>query len=576
MTYILGINAAYHESSACLVKDGKVVAMIEEERITRIKRAKEALVDNPDVLPWKSISFCLEQAGIELSDIDYIGFSIDPEKRLKMNKAHVHPYSLLKNSFGTPEGENIFYEKSMSIEKTLHKYGFKGKFTFLSHHDCHAASAFLVSPFKKAAVLVVDGIGEFDSTTLYSGIDTQLKKIKTFSFPHSLGFLWEKMCKYLGFSEYDSCKLMGLASYGNPEIYQEKMTRLITIEENGFFAINDIVACLRNEEFTHLEKLFELPRQYERVRTINEETQKYADLAAALQKVTEEIITKLACFLKKRTGLSNLCIAGGVALNCVANNNLAEAKLFEKIFIQPVAHDAGTALGACYIIWNILLGNKRTYEFDSPFLGSEFSSSEVKELLKRIGLHHVPLENIEEKTASLLASGKVVGWFQGKMEVGPRALGNRSILFDPRRKDAVKLLNEKVKHREPFRPFCPSVLADRAEDWFTFDSSVEQPARYMLAAVTVKESKKDSVPAIVHVDGTARIQLVYPKSNASFYRLINEFEKITGVPMLLNTSFNDQEPIVCTPQDAFATFLKTNIDYLVIGNFLVSRDGSYE
>ena len=575
MTYVLGINSAYHESSACLIKNGKVVAMAEEERFTRIKHAKKARVDNPDDLPWKSISFCLEQAGIELPEVDYVGFSIDPKERIKMNKEHVHPYCILKNSFGTLEGEEIFYEKSKSVEKNIYMAGFKGKFIFLSHHDCHAASTFLVSPFKKAAILVIDGIGEFDSTTLYSGNDKQLKKIKAIFFPNSLGFLWEKVCKYMGFSEYDSCRLMGLASYGDPHVYWEKMARLVSVEDNGLFTINDAFACLRNEEFNQLEKLFELPKRHESVRIVNEDTQRYADLAATLQKITEEIIVKLARFLKSETGSSNLCIAGGVALNCVANNKIAEAKIFDKLFIQPAANDASTALGACYLIWNTLLGNNRTYEFESPFLGPEFSPMEVKDLLKRRGLNYEYVEHIEEKTALLLASGNVVGWFQGRMEVGPRALGNRSILFDPRRKDAVKHLNEKVKHREPFRPFCPSVLSDKVGDWFTFDSCAEQPARYMLVAVSVVESKRVLVPAIVHVDGTARIQIVNSQSNLLFYKLIKEFEKITGVPILLNTSFNDQEPIVCTPQDALATFLKTNIDYLVIGNYLISRRNNH-
>ncbi|MDP6845841.1 MAG: carbamoyltransferase C-terminal domain-containing protein [Candidatus Nanoarchaeia archaeon] len=569
MTYILGLNSAYHESSVCLIKDGEIVAIAEEERFNRKKHGKSARTDNPDELPVKALNYCLEKAGITLTDVHYVGYSLNPKVRLQKNANHKHPYKVTSEDFGTKEGEELFYQKNLEVENKVKELGFSGRFLYLNHHDCHAASSYIVSEFKEAAVMVVDGIGEFESTTLYKGTGNKLEKIQSLEFPNSLGFLWEKLSKYLGFSEYDACKVMGLASYGDSKVFQDRIRKLIDVKENGTFTIDDTIIQFRNEDYSGLESLFGLDKRSEPVRKVGKRTQDYADLAAALQEVTEEVVIKLARTIKDETGAKNLCLSGGVALNCVANGKLLEERIFEDVFVQPAANDAGTALGAAFYIWNQVLNKPRESIFDSACLSAEFSDEEIKNTLDEGSLSYELVEDVTKKAAQLLAEGNVVSWFQGAMEVGPRALGNRSILCDPRKKDAVALLNHKVKHREAFRPFCPSVLVDKASEWFDLNGTIPSPAKYMLSAFNVLDYRKGIIPAVTHVDGTARIQAV--QKDTKYYRLIEEFEKLTGVPVVLNTSFNDQEPIVCNPEDAVKTFLKTRIDYLVIGNFIVSR-----
>ncbi len=571
MTYILGLNSAYHESSACLIKDGLLVAIAEEERFNRKKHAKAARVDNPDELPMKALEYCLEKAGITFDQIDFVGYSLNPEVRLRRNTQHQHPYEVTPGDFGTKEGETTFYQKNLEVEQKIRYLGFKGKFFYLNHHDCHAASSYFVSAFDDAAVIVVDGIGEFESTTWYQGAGNKLRKSGSIEFPHSLGFLWEKVCKYLGFGEYDACKVMGLASYGDPTRYQEDFHKLITINPDGNFTIDDRIIQFRNNNYAGLEALFGLRKREESIKEVNTQTQPYANLAAAMQEITNDILVKLARTIQKETGARQLCLAGGVALNCVANGKLLEERIFEEIFIQPAAHDAGTSLGAAFYIWNQILNQPKKYVFDGAGLSAEYSEQEIKEALDKSAWRYTYEPPVARKTAELIADGKVVAWFQGAMELGPRALGNRSILCDPRKKDAVALLNHKVKHREPFRPFCPSVLADKATEWFEVDDKRPSPAKYMLAAFKVLEQQREIIPAVTHVDGTARIQMVESGSQQKYYELIKQFEILTGVPVLLNTSFNDQEPIVCSPADAIDTFLKTKIDYLVLGNFIVSR-----
>jgi len=568
MTYILGINSVYHESSACIIKDGKMIAAAEEERFNRIKHAKEARVDNADELPLNAIDFCLKKAGITLADVEHVGYSFNPEKRLQKNKEHTHPYDIAPGDFGTIKGEQIFFQKNKNVETKIREQGFRGTFSYLDHHDCHAASSFFVSRFDDAAVLVIDGIGEFETTTMYKGRGNKLEKLELIEFPHSLGFLWEKMCKYLGFTEYDACKVMGLASYGDAAAYRQAFERFVQIENDGHFTIDDRITQFRNDSFENLESLFGLDKRTEPVKDVTSMTQKYADVAAALQNITEEIVIKLARTAKEKTGSKKLCLSGGVALNCVTNGKLLEEKLFDDIFIQPAASDAGTSLGAAYYIWNQLLDKPREYVFKSPFLGPVYTEQQIKQALDSNRLTYTRVD-APQTAARLLTDGNLVAWFQGAMELGPRALGNRSLLCDPRRKDAVALLNHKVKHREPFRPFCPSVLAEKASEWFDVDNV--SMSEYMLGAFRVLPSRKEIIPAVVHVDDTARIQAVEKETNTKYHALISAFEKLTGVPVLLNTSFNDSEPIVCSPQDAINTFLKTQIDYLLMGDFLVSR-----
>ena len=570
MTYICGLNSAYHESSVCLIKDGQIIAIAEEERFNRKKHAKPARVDNPDELPLEALNYCLKKAGITFDEVDYVGYSLNPKVRLNRNIQHQHPYEVTPGDFGSKEGEELFYQKNIEVEQKVKELGFNGRFFYLNHHDCHAASSYFVSAFNKAAVLVVDGIGEFESTTLYQGRGNTLNKLGGIVFPNSLGFLWEKICKYLGFSEYDACKVMGLASYGNPDVHRNQLRSFVHVQEDGSFTIDDRITQFRNEDYAKLEELFGFEKRGNPVRALDGETKKYADVAAALQELTEEVVIKLARWLKRKTGAKQLCLSGGVALNCVANGKLLEERIFDDVFIQPAAHDAGTALGAAFYVWNQVQENPRSYVFNSPFLSAEFSDEEIRAALEKSGLTYEKSDAIEIKTAELLNDGNVIAWFRGAMEIGPRALGNRSLLYDPRRTNAVALLNEKVKHREPFRPFCPSVLEEKASEWFVISGN-PTPAKYMLMACKVREEKRSKIPAVTHVDGTARIQTVERKVNPSYYRLLQEFEKLTGVPVLLNTSFNDQEPIVCTPQDAINTFLKTGIDYLIMGDYIVTR-----
>jgi carbamoyltransferase len=564
MTYILGINSAYHESSACLIKDGKIVAVAEEERFNRKKHAKPARIDNPDELPINAINFCLEKAGITLKDVAYIANSFSPAKRLR-NIDFNEP--VVEGSWGSISGEGLFYQRLRQIPSRLSRfYGVdvSRKFHWVDHHTSHAGSAYFVSPFNEAAVLVVDGIGEIESTTLYSGKRNKLTRIKSINYPHSLGFLWEKLSKFLGFTEYDGCKVMGLASYGNPRRYYKQLRGFVKINEKDF-NIDHSVVRFRVNDYSRLEKFLGKKREP------NEEIEeRHADIAAALQKITEEILLNLINYLHKLTGLKNLCLAGGVALNCVANSVLKEKSYFENIYIQPVAHDAGTAIGAAYFIWNQQLGNPPSFVMNHVYFGPEYSNKEIKKILEQNNLKFKKQEEIEKSAAKLLSEGNIIGWFQGRMEVGPRALGNRTLLADPRNPKMRDILNMKVKHREYFRPFAPSVLIEKTEDWFRIPKK-SLSSDFMLFAYDVYEDKRKVIPAVTHVDGTSRIQTVRKETNPRYYKLIKEFEKLTGVPIVLNTSFNDREPIVCSPQDAVNTFLKTRIDYLAIGNFLVSR-----
>src|SRR3989344_3367883 len=564
MTYILGLNSAYHESSACLIKDGKIIAAVEEERFNRKKQSKYARVDNPDELPINAIDFCLKKTGITLKDVDHIGFSFSPAKRLR-NKYFEE--KVTAGSWGSNEGEDLFYQKLMQIPQKLSElYGInvKGKFRWIDHHTSHAGSAFFVSPFEEAAILVVDGIGEFESTTLYKGKGNKIKRIRSITYPHSLGFLWEKLSQFLGFSEYDACKVMGLASYGNPKKYYNQLMSFVKVNSRDFNIDHNVVK-FRIDDYRELEKLLGSKRQP------NEEIEeRHADIAAALQRITEEILIKLANYIYRETRLENICLAGGVALNCVANSVLIEKTPFTNIYIQPVAHDAGTAIGAAYFIWNQQLGNPRSFVMNHSYFGPDYSKEEIIKVLEENNLKFTEPEDIEKTAAKLVSEGNVVGWFQGKMEMGPRALGNRTLLADPRNPKIRDILNMKVKHREYFRPFAPSVLMDKAEDWFRIPKK-SISSDFMLFAYDVFGDKKLLIPAVTHVDGTSRIQTVREETNPKYYKLIQEFEALTGVPIVLNTSFNDREPIVCSPQDAVNTFLKTRIDYLAIGDFLLSR-----
>jgi carbamoyltransferase len=571
-TYILGVNCAYHESSACILRDGELVAVVEEERFSRIKHAKSSKPHNADKLPQQAIAFCLKQAGLDsLNQVQYIGYSFEPQSRLNQNNNYISPYPIPTNDFGTQEGEQLFYAANLRVESQLRDMGFTGEFYYLDHHDCHAASCFFVSQYDAAAVLVIDGIGEFESTTYYIGQDNRLQQIGQLEFPNSIGLLWEKISLYLGFSVYDASKVMGLSSYGNPQTFQQEIKQILTIHDDGTFSVKDEIVQMRNGNCSPLQTIFGLTPRTEPVTEITPQTQGYADVAVALQIATEEIFIRLAKKLRQQTGLKHLCMAGGVALNCVANGYLSYAKVFENFYVQPAANDAGTAIGAAYLIWHHQLKQPRLPVSKSPYLGPEYSDLEIEAILQQHGLIYEHRDDIEAITAQLLTQGHVISWFQGRMELGPRALGNRSLLADPRHEAIVPLMNVKVKHRERFRPFCPSVLAERAYEWFELPRPLPEIADYMLGAFKVLPDKKHLIPAVVHFDGTCRIQTVHQETNPRYHCLLSELEKLTGIPIVLNTSFNDREPIVCSPQDAVHTFLKTEIDYLAIGNFLLAK-----
>jgi carbamoyltransferase len=571
--YILGLNAAYHESAACLVEDGQVRIAIEEERLNRRKHGKFSTPESAVILPWRSIKACLDHEGIRIEDVAHVGYSFNPHvlqagvEAWRRDDAHKHDWELEETSYQTGEGGLKFLEGVLSAKKQMiEKAGFRGEFHFLSHHACHAASAFHVSPFDEAAVLVVDGIGEWASTSLYHGAGRHLQKLRELTFPNSLGFVWEKMCRYLGFSRYDASKVMGLAAYGDASKTIEAFSALMT--DRTTLKVDPDVLRHESPDFSSIEKLFGLPRRSEPVDFGVDAWRGYVDVAAGLQCLTEQAL--FAILESFDPGVyRHLCLAGGVALNCAANGKIVRSKRFDDVFIQPAAHDAGTALGAAFLIWNEILGNERSYVFTNAYLGPEYSDEEVERILRHTSLSHRRVD-ITKEVARLLANGKIVGWFQGRMEWGPRALGNRSLLADPRNDGIRELMNVKVKHRERYRPFCPSILAERAGEWLDTGGDVDAN-KYMLTTSMVHPAKRHLIPAVIHEDGTVRAQLVSAADNPRYHELIREFEAISGVPLLLNTSFNDSEPIVCSPQDAIKTFMKTGIDHLALGTYLVSK-----
>jgi carbamoyltransferase len=566
--YILGINSAYHEPAACLIKDGRIVAAVEEERFTRVRHGKPANLQNPQEVPENSIRYCLETAGIKACDLAKIAYSFVPEKRLAHNMGIGE--ETFSGGAGSKEGEQKFFELLQSVPGVLSgmlDLDITDRFVWLEHHACHASSAFYVSPFDQAAILSLDGIGEATCTWFGRGDDTRITTLRELEYPSSLGLLWTKFSRFLGFGEYGQWKVMGLAGFGDSERYYTKLRGFVDFDDQGNFTIDPKILQLRVNRFDAFENLFGLHREPEAPIKNHHE-----DVAAALQKITNEMFLSFASFLHHETGLNKLCLSGGVALNCVANRVLIEKGPFEEVFIQPAANDAGTALGACYYVWNHLLGNPRGQVMDHAFLGPAFSHPDTDSALKGIDYTQVSGKQkdggVAATVARLLANGEIVAWYHGRMEFGPRALGHRSILADPRRADIVYTLNDKVKHREFFRPMAASVLTERAEEWFVIERPTPSDA-FMLTARSVRDDKMGSIPAVTHVDGTCRIQRVNNETNPRYYKLLEEFEKLTGVPMLLNTSFNDREPIICTPEDAVATCQKGGIRYLFIEDDLI-------
>jgi len=594
--YILGISAFYHDSAACLIKDGEIIAAVQEERFTRKKHDSE--------FPHHSITYCIKEAKISPLDIEKIVFYEKPFikfERLIETYLAFAPKGFLSFLSAMPIWikDKLFQKANLinALNKTLgDKVDWKERLLFSEHHLSHAASAFYPSPFKKAAILTLDGVGEWTTTSLAIGNDKSIKVIKEIHFPHSLGLLYSAFTYFTGFKvnsgEY---KVMGLAPYGQPKYADLIKKHLIKIADDGSFQLDmqyfDYATGLKmtNKKFN---ALFDgPPRQSE-----SKLTQREMDLAASIQKVTEEVVIKLAKNIAKETGEKNLCLAGGVALNCVINGILVREKIFENIWIQPAAGDAGGALGGALSVWYLRFAKDRKISpqpdsMNGTYLGPEYTDDEIKQVLDKCGAKYYKLSesNLIKKVATLISQGKAIGWMQGRMEFGPRALGGRSIIADPRSPQMQKQLNLKVKYRESFRPFAPSILNEQLSKWFKLDSI----SPYMLLVADIKDEKRQimtkeenalfgvdrlniprsEVPAVTHIDYSARIQTVHKETNLKYYLLISKFFEITGCPIVVNTSFNVRgEPIVCSPKDSYKCFMGTDMDALAIGNFLLIKD----
>ena len=595
MTAILGISAFYHDSSATLLKDGKIIAAAQEERFTRIKHDSS--------FPYNSIISVLEIGNTSLSDVDHIIFYEKPflkfERLLETYVAFAPKgFKQFTKSMPIWLSEKLFQKKLLkdnlkSIDK---KFIIGKKLMFSEHHFSHAASAFYPSPFKEAIILTADGVGEWATTTVAIGNNNKLEIVKEIHFPHSLGLLYSAFTYFTGFKvnsgEY---KLMGLAPYGNPIFVDKIKKRLIDIKEDGSFRLNQDYfnystgLTMTNEKFNNIFGI--KPRKSE-VEPIN---QIHMDIAASIQKVTEEVILSITKSLRKEFKIPNLCLAGGVALNCVANGKILESKIFDKIWIQPASGDAGGSLGAALALWYNEFKNSRLLpkedDMQGSYLGPEYSNEQIKNHLDKLGAKFEILndDDLIDRTTDDLKDDKAIGWFQGRMEFGPRALGNRSIIGNPQSENMQKNLNLKVKFRESFRPFAPSILLDDAPEWF----NINEKSPYMLLVSKIKDEKKikmtdkekklfgidklnvkrSSVPAVTHVDYSARIQTVDEQINYKYAKLLKKFKEKTNCPMIVNTSFNIRgEPIVNTPEDAFRCFMGTNLDRLAIGNCYLLKE----
>jgi carbamoyltransferase len=558
----LGVNSVYHESSAALVRDGQVVAAAEEERFNRRKHGKPALIDNADHLPVESIRFCLRQAGVTGADVDAVAYSFDPDLRRELFR----PDPLGEpGGWGSEEGEAEFLAALDRVPDRLAEVlgdDVTGRLRWVPHHVAHAASAYYPSGFDSAGVLVADGIGEAATTVLYAGEGGRLTKLEELLYPHSIGFLWEKLSGFLGFSEYDASKVMGLAGYGDPHAFEPAFGKFVDLDATLFAADPDVLR-FRLPDIEPLRQLLGDPRRSGPIES------RHADIAAALQETTNWTMLRLATHLHGLHPTPNLCLAGGVALNCTANYLVKERSPFARTYVPPAPHDAGTAVGAALHVAATESASGPTGPV-TTYLGPGYAEEEILAAVDAAGLTARRSPDIAAEVARLIANGNVVGWFQDRMELGPRALGNRSLLADPRDPGMRQVINRKVKHREEFRPFAPSVLAEEADAWFELGRPSRSYAA-MLFTCPVRPDKAARIPAVLHVDGTARAQTVDRADNPRYHRLISAFADLTGVPTVLNTSFNDSEPIDCSPVDALRTFLGTRIDAVALGDHLVER-----
>ncbi|NQS90224.1 carbamoyltransferase [Patescibacteria group bacterium] len=554
--YILGIGGISHDGSACILEDGNLLAAAEEERFTRVK--------HQGGYPKKVIEYCLKKAGISKRDISYIGIYMDYRKRL-FKKLGFHGAMMFKKTvtaISRTVHETEILGNILIMERELKRAFPNAKIHFIDHHICHAASAFFVSPFNDAAILIADNLGELATTFLGIGQDAKISKLSEVRYPNSLGVFYSLITGFLGFTVGDAeYKVMGLASYGKPE-YLDSFREILTINGPGSFELN-----AKYISYGKLTKKFYKRFGYPRVPE-SEISEHHKNLAASLQARLEEVIFELASHLYGVTKKDNLIYGGGIALNSVLNGKLFKNTPYKKIYIQPAPGDNGASMGSAYYIYHQILEGGRTFELDHPYWGPEYYDNEILYELNKNKMKYEICESSSTRAAELIRQGKIVGWFQGRMEWGPRALGNRSILADPTRADMQDIVNKFVKHREDFRPFAPSVLEERASEYF----EISQPDPFMLFVVDVLPEKKNSIPAVVHVDGSARVQTVNKDTNPRYWELINEFGRLSGVPVVLNTSFNVRgEPIVMTPRDALRCFYSTGMDYLFLGNYLVSK-----
>jgi len=562
--FILGISCYYHDAAACLVRDGLVVAAAEEERFNRDKHYSG--------FPRNAIRYCLNEARINADQVDYVVFYEKPF--IKFNRILETYISQWPRSFGSFRRAIPLWLKSrLNMRKQISKELDidEDKIFFGDHHLSHAASAFLVSPFEEAAIFTVDGVGEWSTTTIGYGKGSHIRIDKEIKFPHSIGLLYSAITSYLGFRVNDAeWKVMGLAPYGEPK-YVDKFLDLVDIKEDGSFRLNMKYFSYHYSPEESINQRFENHFGRPKRQKEQEIDQFYTDIAASGQKVVEDLIVKIASNMHKTYNTDYLTIAGGVGLNSVANWRIMQKTGFKDIFIQPAAGDSGGALGAAVGFYTLTLGRPRKYRMEHALLGPGYTDEEIQAMLDSFKANYKKInseEKLIEETAKMLADNKVIGWFQGRLEFGPRALGNRSILANPKNPDMKEILNSKVKFREKFRPFAPSVTQEDASKYF--DIFIDAP--YMLLIPDVYPEKRNLLPAITHVDGTARLQMVDKKTNPRYHKLLNAFKKIAGVPVLLNTSFNVRgEPIVLSPTDAYSCFMRTGIDALVMGNFLLTE-----
>ena len=580
---ILGINAYHGNASAALVCDGQLVAAVEEERFNRVKYAAG--------FPAAAIRYCLKEAGIALSDIDHVAVPRNPYARLATKLF----YAIQMPSFARERARVM--TKFTGIPEALAQAfdsdpaKLKAKFHRIEHHQAHLASSYFVSPFEEAALLSADGLGDFASTMWGTGRGNRMHIDGAIAFPHSLGLYYSAVTQYLGFLKFgDEYKVMGLGAYGQPG-YTEAFRDIVRFNENsGEFGFR-----LGLQYFTHhktgpemswaeadktptLGKMFsdEMGKRLGAPARRPEEPldQRHMDLASSLQARLEEVYLGMLKKLAACTNAKAVCLAGGVAFNCVANGKIFDSTPFEKVYVHPAAGDAGLAVGAAFYVWHQTLGQPRSFVMDNAYWGPGYSHQEIGNALKNspvardgFTISELGDDELFRRTASIIADGKILGWFQGRAEWGPRALGNRSIVADPRRPEMKDTLNRRIKHREIFRPFAPSILAEKTGEWF----EKSYPSPFMTLAYSVKPEKRDKIPAPTHVDGTGRLQTVTREANPRYHALISEFERQTGVPVVLNTSFNDNEPIVCRPEEALDCFQRTQMDALVLGNFLITR-----